>query len=318
MSLKRKEDTAFEKELFTGFFLGTPRGYVNPTAAQLAEMKGYELKSDAKEPEYESKNQAGEDVVTIMFYLQSENGKWFPVKHRLVDRPVIAKESGKQQFVNQCGGDFGSYWVDSKENLPDWFTHYQKGKVNVADKYYRPAIQGEAGLYQFLNVWYDHVEWRDIESNILIDVKKLFRNPNKYVQEQYQPHLDIQNKLDKETVKAAKEVLKKESLVEPVVALATVYTGEDKDGNIVHYQNLYGSFLSHYKMKKISYAVSSGNWNDKDLANYHKQITGPKGIKDSYTLTLLQTFDPNNHQQATNNLFVDNSGANTDPNDTNY
>jgi len=313
--LVRREDTEYDKKLWTGFGLFTPRGYVNPTQEQQAKMLGYTPKGDAKEFSYEYKTKDGEDGIIIKFWLQAENKAWFQNEFRLVNKPVIAKESGKQQFVCQVGGDFGSYWIDDEKNLPDWFTHYQRDKQNVADKVYRAAIQGEANLYQFLNVWYAHVDWMNPDSTLLLDIKRLFRNVDKYVKDEYQPLLDQQNQLDDEANSSKKDALRKEIMVEPVVALATVYTGEDKDGAIVHYQKLYQSYLSHWKMKKISFAISSGNWNDKDLKNYHKQLTGEKGCRDAYSLTLLKPFDPNDHIQCGPETFkVDTS----DVSDTSY
>lgn len=315
MQIKKSESTG-TRTLYTGFFNGKVLA-VNPSQEKLAELLGYTPKEDAKEFSYESKDKDGNEVVTVSFWLQADTAEkqWFNARFRLVDKVQVNKEGTKTQFVNATGG---SSWTDKKENLLDWFSHFQdKDKKNIADKYVREAIQGEANLYTFLRAWLAKVSFFDVETNILIDVKKIFRNVDKYVEEQFKPLIDAQIAVDN-AEGAKKSELAKELLTAPVVALAVVYTG-DKDGEVVHYQNLYQEFLGSYMMKKVSFALSSNNWTaDKGLAKWHEQVTGQHGCKDSYKLCMLEPFDENNHQQATNNLFVDNSGANADPNDTSY
>jgi len=382
----RKEVTAFENKLYTGIFLGTVRGYVNPTKSQLGEMKGYTPSDEAKEPEYEFKDKENNEGVRISFHVQADapelDNPWFNLKFGLVDKPVFTKEAeGKvtrQQWVNQCGGDFGSTYVDSKDNLPSWFTEYQdKDKNKLAAKIHRPAIAGEADLNKFLATWWEYVDFRynkndEQQSSVLVDVKRLFRNVNKFVADEYQPLIDVQNEIDRlsaEIERVTEEVAPVNSSEDPevvksyaiaytenkkniltklqhqknrlegkvkgdiadaimvgsVVFLATVHTGEDKDGNIIHYQNVYNLFMPARMMPHIKTAITTGNWSSKDkyvdkaLKNYHKTLTGEYGPKDAFTLTLLQEFNPDEHIQSGNETFKGPEGGNTaDVSDTSY
>lgn len=317
MGLNRKEKT--EKRLYTGFFSGTVRGYVNPTAAQLAEMKGYTADEDAKDPVYEDKDKDGNDRITLSFWLQSDGPEkaWFNKKFRLVNKEVVGKESGKTQWVNQVGGDFGSAWVDEEKNLTEKFTKYQvetskgsKEYKNIADKVYRKAIFGEDALNNFLHKWYANVDFKKADkegkwSTVLIDKNRIFRNVDKYVHDEYQPLVDVQNRLDKEeNINKKREIREKELYTGPVVCMATVYTGE-KEGEVVHYQNVYDTCLSGYMMKKVSFALSSNNWTgDKGLESWYKQFTDIKyGCKDAYSMTMLEPFDPDQHIQASNDTI---------------
>jgi len=312
----------------------TVRGYVNPTKDQLAAMKGYTLQNDAKELVYEDKDKDGNERVTISFWLQADAPEkpWFNAKFQLVDKPAVTKpEEGKVQkiqFVNQSGGDFGSTWIDDEKNLPDWFKFVQEGKKpdrkNVADRQFRSAIVGEAELYQFLHHWYAHVQWdkpmEGVYSSLFVDVKRLFRNVDKYVQTEYQPLIDVQNALDKaiETGDKGKaESLKKEILVGPVTAMAIV-TSKDTDEGTKHYQNLYKQFMGGYQYKKVLFAVQNNKWDaDKGLASWHKQVTSPEyGCQGAYTLTTLQAFDPENHIQSSAQTFV--PADNKAPEDISY
>lgn len=358
MALNRREGT--ERKLYTGILLGTPRGYVNPTKAQYGKMMGFEPSDEMEEFVYEDKDKSGNDRVKISFWLQAENHPdkpWFNIKFNLVNKPVFTKEKpGKvirQQFVNQVGDEYGNTWVDKRENLPDWFTHYQnKEKQNIADKFHREAIQGEADLNLFLNKWYANVGFQyPVEgeySSLLIDVKRLFRSVDKYVKDEYQPLLDEQNKLDtlnnqiasiqkeieEETEPGVKDEKTKEVnklkdqvrditnpkngslLTGPVVALAVVGHGTgDNEGK--SYQNLYRGFLSGRMLKKAQICVTTNNWNDKDLKKwYESATTGEYQISDSYEMCMLKEFDPSSHIQATNETFREEKSST--PEDLNY
>lgn len=313
MKLNRSESQG--KKLYTGFFSGKVVA-VNPSKEELAELIGYELKDDAEDIKYEGTTEKGDAFVSLSFWLKSETPepKYFNARFRLVDKQVTSEKTGKTQFVNATAG---STWVDSEANLPDWFTHFQEGekdnKTNVADKEHREAIQGEANLYVFLRAWLAKVEWFDYAkmtkggeepTNVLIDKNRLFRNVEEYVNEEYRWLVKQQMQYDAETNRDEKAKLAKSLLTAPIVALACVYSTE-KDGELKMYQNLYSEYMGNYMLKNINLAITTGNWmtNDK-TKKFYEQIKGEHGCKDAYTLTQLQDFNPDEHQQTSEQTFT--------------
>ncbi len=311
MKLNRSEGQG--KKLYTGFFSGDVVS-INPTKEELATLLGYDLKDDAEDIKYEGETDKGDNFVSLSFWLQSTGPepKFFNARFRLVDKPLVSEKTGKIQFVNQTAG---STWVDDEANLPDWFTHFQdKDKRNLADKVYTAAIQGEANLYVFLRAWLGHVEWFDYNkmvkggeepTNCLLDRDALFRNVEMYVEEQYRWLVKQQAIYRAETDRDAKAKLAKSLLTDSVVALATVYCTE-KDGEPKMYQNLYGEFMGAYMMKQINICIAADNWMGNDrMKKFYEQITGEHGCKDAYTLTALQDFNPDDHQQSRQDTFTD-------------
>lgn len=306
MQLKKSESTG--KKLYTGFFLGKVLA-VNPTKEELADLIGYDLNPDQEDIKYEGKTDKGDDYVAMSFWMQADTPQkqWFNARFRIVNKPLISDKSGKTQWVNQTAG---STWVDKQENLPDWFTHFQnKNKENVADKHVREAMQGEANLYTFLRAWLNGVSFFDVDTNVLVDTERMFRNIDKYVRDEYQPLIDAQIELDKETDRDKHAALAKNMLTKPVLALACVYT-KDTDEGPKQYQNLYAEFLGGYLQKKVNLAISSNNWmGDDKMKKYYEQVKGEHGCKDAYTLTMLQDFNADDHQQAGAENFIAEGGA---------
>jgi hypothetical protein len=286
MQLKKSEGQS-KKQLYTGFFSGKVVA-INPTKEELADLLGYELKDDATDIKYEGQTEKGEDFINISFWLEADTPEKqkFNARFRIVDKPLISQNSGKQQFVNQTGG---STWVDDEKNLPEWFTKYMgKDKKPTKDKQTRAALQGEANLYVFMRAWLTGVDFFDADNSVFLDMKKAFRNLDKTVNDEYRSLLKVTGD---------------DKLIKNVVALATVYSTE-KDGELKMYQNLYNEFLGEWQLKKINYAIQSGIWDgDKGIQKYYNQLMGEHGCKDSFTLTSLQPFDPANHQQTTNNTL---------------
>jgi hypothetical protein len=79
------------------------------------------------------------------------------------------------------------------------------------------------------------------------------------------------------------------------------------------YQDIYNEFWPAYLMKKYSLAISMNNWQgDAKTKKLYDNITGEYGCKDAYTLTTLQPFNPDEHQQVTNDIFINSNDANQD------
>ena len=293
MELHKSTGTG-KKDLYTG--IASMRVIaVNPTKEEMAEMLGYDLKEDAKDQVYEGKTEKGDDFVTLSFWLEADTPEKqkFNTRFRLVNKPVVSEGSGKKQWVNQVAG---STWVDSEENLPSWFTHFRdkNGSLITKDddgeltgkRKVREAIQGEANLYNFLRSWFGKVSFFSERTNILLNINKMFRNFDKFVDNEFRSQLRAGD----------------DAMTTNVVALAYVYISE-KDGETKMYQNLYGEFLGQWQMKKVSFALSTNNWElDKGLKKWKEQLEGKHGCDGAFTLTMLQPFDPNNYQQASNEV----------------
>lgn len=307
MELKKRENTGTgEKTLYTGVFNGHVRG-INLSAEARAKIIGYDVKphdkGEVKQPVWEEKDKDGCEIVIVNFLLEGDGpdaGKFFDARFRITDKEATNKNGSKAQYISATG-DYA--YVDDPKNLQEWFTHYQveteKGSgvyKNIADKPYRKALQGESDLMNFMKAWLSQAQLSD--DGILINMKSLFRNVSKYVQSELVPQITK----DKE-----------ENVTDSVFCLATVYTKE-KDGEIKHYQNLYKEYLpdyTGYTMKQAVGAIQSNNWEGvkmKSLKKWYKNVLGEYGPKDSYTLSLLKVFNPEEHLAAGSETFkVDNS-----------
>ena len=141
-------------------------------------------------------------------------------------------------------------------------------------------------------------------TNCLIDTARMFRSIDMYVEEEYRWLIKAQDQYEKETDRDEKAKLQKSLLTGNVVALACVYSTE-KDGDLKMYQNLYSEFLNVFQWKKINLALSTGNWMaDDKMKKFYEQLTGEHGCKDAYTVTALQDFNPDEHQQTSGETFT--------------
>lgn len=283
---------SFEKKLFTGFTTGNVIA-INPTKEELAEMYGYELKSDAKDQVYEGKTQDQNDYVDIIFYIQSHDPSKtiFNVRYRLINKPVISSNGDKKQFVNQNGEHA---WVDSEENLKSWFTTYEDFKTKqlitsdnegslTGKRKVRVAIQGEADLYNFVKAWLGGANFKSERTNIFVDIDKLFRDPDTYIEKTYRSQ-----------IKAGDEGYARN------IAFMTYVGMSEKDGQTKMFQNVYKDIISAYNYKKFSFAITTNDWTkDKIVSKWYEQVTGKYGCNGAYTLTPIQPFDSATHQQVT-------------------
>jgi len=303
----RRENTGSgDRTYYTGFTLMTPR-MINPTKEQKAEMIGYDLKEDSKDISYEGKTRDGEEYITMEVWGQTPDGHWLCYKNMFIDKEVteVDKEGNilTTQYVNQVGG---KKKIDKESNLSDNFTKFlDKSKQAIADKIYRKSIQGEAKWYNFLTAWLNHVDPWSAETNHLMDIKKLFRNPDKFIQDEYMPHIKAQLTLDKlQEDKVDSHIIKdqlQEMWTEPILVQATVSIG-DKDGQPVFYQQVFREVLPGYCMKNVETAIRTNSWKDKKLEYMVQQLTGEYN-KEQYSLSLLQEWVPGQTIASTNDTI---------------
>jgi hypothetical protein len=296
MAIQVKKSEGFSSKLFTGFFTGKVIA-INPTKEEHAALLGYELKENAEEIKYSGETEQGKSYVDINFIMEANTPEKqkMSARFRITDTDSVSTRSGKTQYVNQLGDQS---WNLKEEDLADFFTNFQtKEKKNVGEKIHRVAMQGEATFYNFFKAFLAKGDFYSPETNILVDKKRLFRNVDKFVNEEYRPLLDATG--DK-------------SLVDSVMALAIVQIKE-KDGKVNQYQKLYPSFMPGYMMKKMSLAISSANFMaDNKIKKFYEYLTGENGCKDAYTLTLLQPYNPEAHAQASTSTFIQEGEVATD------
>lgn len=280
---------------------------VNPDAKKISELYGYEYDADkAKDPVYDGENKNKDEYAVLEFWMQAQTAdkEIFRRRIMLTDKEVNSPEKTKPdgskkpetwQYVNASGQ---ATYVDKESNLPDWFTKFQetdpedtetdwkkKKRINVADKEYRKAIQGEADLYEFLTKYLGKVKWSGkdedgVYPNILIDKKRLFRNVGKYVESEFLPLIGS-------------------DYTTPVVEMLTIKT--DAEGR--HYQSLWEPISSTIKdgtrytstISVIRVAAASNSWDKNDtLSKYIKDMTtGDYACSDAYYIGVLKEWDPN-------------------------
>lgn len=318
---EKQQQEVFSSVLYTGFGLFDVVG-VNLTRKELANLKGYEYKETnqkgetIKEIEYEGTDSNKNDYVEIVFQLQcvTDNSIILPAKFRITDKEAIweSEENGekitKYDWVNAQG-----MWCrkESEKDLLETFTNVckkDKSTGKVVEKFgpseYRKAIQGEVALYNFMQAWLDSgvaFYGQDaVDTNILIDKKKAFKNIDSYVNN------EIRSLIGHERTGK-------------VNGLAIVNI-QEKDGKVNHYQNMYNGYWPEWKFKSMVGAINTGNWNaTENLQKEYKKFEN--GLKKSaWTLGWIKKFDENSHQNATNDTFRDESttGSNEPISDMSY
>jgi hypothetical protein len=189
----------------------------------------------------------------------------------LEDKERENKDGTKKQYINSIGM---CSWAGDENDLAEWFT---KGRD------FRVAYTGEEDLYNFMRTWLADLDYRDAETVLQLEWKKLMRGNIK----------DIKDQIGGEWAKS-------------VIALATVIVKE-RDGDSKEYQGIYNkAFLGGYALKQfrlVDYGdrrVQEGlkNKKPKDLKAHEKfvvNVIGEYGCKDVFVLKDLQDFNPDDY-----------------------
>jgi len=239
---------------------------VNPTMEEYDNILGIELKEDSKAVEYLGESKEGNTYLRLDFWLEEvKNGDRFKVSFFLEDKERENKDGTKKQYINNVGT---CTWAADENDLPEWFTKRE----------YRVAKIGEEELYNFMRTWLGDLDYRDVETVLSIEWKKLMRGNVK----------DIKDQIDGE-------------FSTNVIALATIISRE-KDGEIKEYQGVYNkAFLPAYAMKQfrlIDYDSPKtiqqlSAKKPKDLKMHEKfalTVSGEYGCKDFYVLKDLKEY----------------------------
>jgi hypothetical protein len=257
---------------------------INPTAEEFKDILGMELKEDSKAAEYLGETKDGNSYLRVDVWLQKVNSDdKFKTSFFLEDKERENKDGTKKQYINSIGM---CSWAADENDLAEWFT---KGRD------FRVAYTGEEDLYNFMRTWLADLDYRDAETVLQLEWKKLMRGNVK----------DMKDQIDGEWTKS-------------IIALATVVVKE-RDGESKEYQGIYNkAFLSGYALKQfrlVDYGdkrVQEGlkNKKPKDLKAHEKfvvNVTGEYGCKDYYILKELQDYNANDNLVASD-AFISEDG----------
>ena len=240
---------------------------INPTAEEYKDLLNIELKEDSKVVEYLGKSQDGNTTLRVDVWLEDVKSKdKLKVSFFLEDKERENRDGTKKQYINSVGS---CTWADDANNLPDWFT----------SRDYRVAFTGEDDLYNFLRTWLGNLDYRDAETTLQIDWKKLMKGNVKDIKEQVGGELCT-----------------------TFVAMATVKT-VIKDDEAKEYQSVYNkAFLPAYSLKNFRLV----NYSDtkvidtlrqkkpRDLKPHERfvvNVTGEYGCKEYYTFRDLKDYN---------------------------
>ena len=239
---------------------------INPSAEEYKDLLNIELTEDSKVVEYLGKSQDGNTTLRVDVWLEDVKSKEkFKVSFFLEDKERENRDGTKKQYINSVGS---CTWADDPNNLADWFT----------SRDYRVAFTGEEDLYNFLRTWLGNLDYRDAETTLQIDWKRLMKGNVKDIKEQVGGELAT-----------------------TFVAMATVKTVV-KDDEAREYQSVYNkAFLPAYSLKNFRLV----NYSDtrvletlrqkktRDLKPHERfvvNVTGEYGCKEFYIFRDLKDY----------------------------
>jgi len=197
---KEKQEENNFKQLVTGYQEVEPVAF-NPTKEQLIKLLevSEENEDKFKEPEYTGEKD-GIRTARVELYVKSvKSGKVDKMNFFLKEEPNVSK-SGATWYINQLGD---TQVTDDTSKLFDNFTQFTNVTAwnlngTVTEKYvqgakpesievlgnkkYRAAYVGEAELVNFLKIWINGLDLRDPETDVLLDMKKIFNGNFKELQ----------------------------------------------------------------------------------------------------------------------------------------
>ena len=255
---------------------------INPTIEEFKDILGMELKEDSKAAEYLGETKDGNNYLRVDFWLEEvKNQDKFKVSFFLEDKERENKDGTKNQYINSIGM---CSWAADENDLAEWFT---KGRD------FRVAYTGEEDLYNFMRTWLADLDYRDADTVLQLEWKKLMRGNVK----------DLKDQIDGEWAKS-------------VVALATVIVKE-RDGESKEYQGIYNkAFLGGYALKQfrlVDYGSKKlqgelKNKKPKDLKAHEKfvvNVIGEYGCKDYFTFKDLQDYNADDNLVASDAYISD-------------
>jgi hypothetical protein len=274
---KTKEQKAdFVKELYVGL-TSVKVAAINPTRAQLNTMLGKDEdgKEEKEEFKYLDTDKDGKTRLRLAFWLHDEeNDKYFVQSITLTDEDRKSKDGKKVQIINSTTG---TSWVPLREGkngeltdeadsklIQDWFLQFtNKEKEVIGEKKWRIAKRGEEELGILLRAWIS-MDWYDPETEVMLDMKKLFQ----------------------ENLKELREMVGSDEYAKPFVILTGVKTSEEDSTK--KYQQVFNKAYLPSSMMKY---VKAGNKFPTDYTrNAWKKFTDE--AKDQYGFTCFHKLVP--------------------------
>jgi hypothetical protein len=274
----------FEQEKVVGVFSAKVVA-INPTIEQFKSLLGIELKEDSKATDYLSENKDGNTTLRVDVWLEdvttseSEHPRRIKKSFFLEDKERENKDGTKKQYINNIGV---CTWAEDESDFPIWFK----------ERDYRQAFVGEEKLYGFIRTWLGALDYKDSETVLSLDWKKLMKGNVK----------DLKDQLDGE-------------FCTNVLALATIKTVEKTNDagetEIKEYQSIYDEFLPAYYMKNfktIDYDNSrtqellktKSSKELKPVERWVLNLTGEYGCKEYYSLKELHAYNPGDNLVSSN------------------
>ena len=258
---------------------------VNPNTEEFKDILNMELKEDSKQTEYLGKSKEGNNTtLRLDFWLEEVKKKdKFKVTFFLENKEKQNKDETKKQYINSIGS---CSWAADPNDLPEWFSKRE----------YRVAFVGEEELYNFLRSWLGNLDYREAETTLQVEWKKLMVGNVK----------DLKSQVGGEWVA-------------PIVALATIKTVEKEDG-VKEYQGVYNkAFLPAYSLK--AFRLMDYNRQDvlnslrskksKDLKPHERfalNVTGEYGCRDYYTLKDIKDYNADDNLVASDKAISEDGG----------
>jgi hypothetical protein len=254
---------------------------INPSIEEYKDKLGIELKEDSKSIEYLGESKDGNTYLRLDFWLEEvKNQDKFKISFFLEDKERENKDGTKKQYINAIGN---CSWAEDANNLPEWFSKREN----------RVAYVGEEELYEFMRVWLGELDYRDAETVLQLEWKKLMKGNIK----------DLREQIGGEWCSN-------------FISLATIITRE-KDGEVKEYQNVYNKgFLPAYTMKQFRLVDYSNpkvlsdlqSKKSKDLKPHERfvlKVTGEYGCKDYYIFKDIQEYNTGDNFAASDSSIED-------------
>jgi hypothetical protein len=254
---------------------------INPSIEEYKEVLGIELKEDSKAVEYLGSSQEGNTTLRVDVWLEEvKNKEKFKATFYLENKEKENKDQTKKQYINSVGA---CSWAADLNDLQAWFSARET----------RIAYVGEEDLYNFLRTWLGNLDYRDAETTLQLEWKKLMKG----------------------NVKDLKDQIGGEWCTN-VVALATIKT-VIKDDETKEYQAVYNrAFLPAYAIKQFRLVdfnkpeVLSGlkTKKSKDLKPHERfviNVTGEYGCRDFYTFKDLKEYNAEDNLVASDKTISD-------------
>lgn len=271
---------------------------INPTTEEYKSILNIDLKEDSKAAEYLGESRDGNTFLRVDFWLKPLNKDIttnLKVTYFLENSLRTNKDDTKKQFINNVGS---CSWADLPENLPNWFK----------EREFRPAYSGEEDLYSFIRTWLGKLDFKDTDTVMQLDWKKLMKGNVKEIKEQLGGDYSTN-----------------------VLAEAVVITRE-KEGETKEFQGVYGKvILPVYCLKQLRLVdydnpeilkalvrkeeiskMPTEKGKTKEYLKIHEKfvvgIFGEYGCKDFFILKDIKVYDPADNFIASDKEIDDEDG----------